>query len=150
MEDFLTGTWGLILLFMTACYILTTVTRRIVETAAPSLKKKADANDPALSYETNMSRWWNEVILYALPAVFGLVMSLTLSTSDYMPERWRDAPAAIMFGLSCGFLSGMGYKLLKRAIAQKAGVSLEELEKPSYPPPAGEGSDDPPPTVGDS
>lgn len=133
MEEVLTSTGGMILLFMTACYILTTTTRRIVETASPSLKKQADANSPSATYLTTMSRWWNEVILYAIPALYGLIMALTLRGSEYMPAPWRDASPAVMFGLSCGFLSGLGYKLLKRSIAQKAGVSLEEPEEEEPP-----------------
>ena len=53
-----------------AIFVATFFTRRITEILAPTLKKKADANAEGVTYQTTMARWWNEVILYALPVAY--------------------------------------------------------------------------------
>ena len=64
--DFLKNPLLLIAIYATACYVLTFITRRIVETAKPDLKK--------VPYTSTFSRWWNGVILYTIGPFYGVVL----------------------------------------------------------------------------
>lgn len=97
-------------------YVVTRLTRKGVELKWPSLKKQADANDPQLSYLTPMSRWWNEVILYAAPVVLGGLASLV--PSQFLFEG-IDGAAKSMYGMGVGWFSGMLYKALKKAVLSR-------------------------------
>lgn len=103
-------------------FIATFLTRKVVELVWPSLKKKADANSAETSYLTTMSRWWNEVILYVVPVVFGGLSAL--SNSEFLFEG-IDGGAKMMYGAGVGWFSGFLYKTVKKAVASK--VNVEEL-----------------------
>ena len=105
-----------------AVFVLTFFTRKIVELVWPSLKKQADANSVNPSYLTSLSRWWNEVILYALPVVFGALSAL--SSSEFLFEG-IDGGAKVLYGCGVGWFSGFLYKALKKAVANK--VNVDEL-----------------------
>lgn len=101
-------------------FVLTFFTRKVVEMVWPSLKKQADANSLSPSYLTELSRWWNEVILYALPVLFGALSAL--STSEFLFEG-IDGGAKLLYGCGVGWFSSFFYKALKKAVANKAGVT---------------------------
>jgi hypothetical protein len=107
-----------------AIFILTFFTRKLVEMLVPIWKKLADANAPSLTYKTTMARWWNEVLLYALPVVMGVLISFIPMT------EWLYAGAtgmAKMFvGMNAGWFSGFIYKTIKRAIQSRVGVSFPD------------------------
>lgn len=105
-----------------AVFVLTFFTRKVVELVWPSLKKQADANSASLSYLTPLSRWWNEVILYALPVVFGALFAM--SESEFLFEG-IDGGAKVLYGCGVGWFSGFLYKALKKAVASK--VNVDEL-----------------------
>jgi hypothetical protein len=121
----------LLCVFGTACYVLTLLTRRIVETASPDLKKQADANDSKLSYKTTFSRWWNEVILYSISPVYGMLLALLLRKTILFPEEFQGSTTlVVMSGLTCGFLCSWFYKAIKRAFSSATHVPLNELDSP--------------------
>ena len=125
--------------FATACYVLTFITRRVVETAKPSFKKQADENDAKVTYSSGWARWWNQVILYAIAPAWGALLAFFLRDNEYFPASFRELDAALMFGLGTGFLCGFLFKLLKRLLAKEVGVDIQELEGTSDPPvPPGE------------
>jgi len=106
-----------IALFGAACYLLTLVVRRIVETAQPHLKEKP--------YKTSFSRWWNQVILYLIPLIFGAVLALLLKGTSLIPA-WVDSyRTASVYGVVLGSMSSMMYKVLKMLFLRKAGVGGE-------------------------
>lgn len=109
-------------------FVATFFTRRGVEILWPSLKKQADANAPAVTYPTPMSRWWNEVILYAIPVVFGVLASF--SNSSFLFEN-MDGTARALFGGGVGWFSSFLYKMVKRGIKQKMGDSKSDPEPKS-------------------
>lgn len=131
MEDFLQHPLVLLCLYMASCYVLTLLVRRVVETAAPSLKKQADANDKKITYATASARWWNEVILYCLAPVFGVALAAGLHDTDYFPGEFKTSCTAIlMAGVTCGFLSGLAFKILKKLLQRAAGVTDAEVDGP--------------------
>jgi hypothetical protein len=97
-------------------YVATFLTRRGVEITWPSLKKQADANSPDITYLTQMSRWWNEVILYAVPVVFGGLASLV--PSQFLFDAF-DTGAKSMYGMGVGWFSSFLYKALKKAVLNR-------------------------------
>lgn len=139
MEDFFTNPIVLVGFFAIACYVCTLITRKIVETAKPDLKKQADENDKKITYKTGAARWWNGVILYTIAPVFGVALALSLKDTQYLPSAFSESGmTAAMFGLGCGFLSGWFFKVFKKTLSKKTGVSEAELDKPvSTPPPPG-------------
>lgn len=111
----------LLAVYATACYVLTFITRRIVETAKPDLKEEP--------YTSTFSRWWNDVILYTIAPVYGVVLALLLRKTDYFPEEVKgDWVVAVMFGLVCGFTCSWFFKIFKRMLAKAAKVEEKELD----------------------
>ena len=111
-----------------AVFVLTFFVRKIVELMWPKLKKQSDANEAGLSYLTPMARWWNEVILYAVPVVIGGLSSVVGSEQLYGTLKGQ---AATMFGMGVGWFSSFLYKTVKRMIAKKSGVPEDS---PNFPP----------------
>jgi hypothetical protein len=111
------------LVFMLGCYVLTFFTRRVLETAIPSLPMKADENDPAPSYPTVMSRWWNKVIVYVLPVAFGALLGLVAKKYPF-PDGFQSVSARLLFGVFAGFFSGFVFKIVTQIIGKKFGVDL--------------------------
>ena len=107
-------------------FIVTYFVRRSVELAVPAWKKQADANAEGITYLTPMSRWWNEVILYAVPVVLGGLSAL--STSEFI-FAGIDGQAKVLFGSGVGWFSSFLYKTLKKAVSGRFGSGdPEELE----------------------
>lgn len=102
-----------------AVYVLTFFTRKVVQLEWPSLKKQADANDPQITYLTPMSRWWNEVILYAIPVAYGGAACIVQSTFLF---EGIDGGAKFMYGAGVGWFSSFLYKAIKKAISNKMGI----------------------------
>ena len=131
------------LIFALACWILTFFTRRVVETIWPSLAMKADENDPAKSYATTMSRWWNKVILYAVPVVWG-GLSAMLAKKYPFPQGIQTLSGRLFFGLVIGFFSGFAFKIVIQMIGRKFNVDVSNSGAPpvagslppAVPPPA--------------
>jgi hypothetical protein len=101
-----------------AVFVLTFFTRRCVEGFWPTLKKQADANAPQITYLTIGARWWNEVVLYAVPVAYGALSACSTSSTLY---GGLDGTSKVMFGASVGWFSSFLYKTLKRAIGAKLG-----------------------------
>jgi len=122
-------------LFATACYVLTLITRRVVEAAKPDLKKQSDENSSKTTYASAWARWWNQVILYAIAPTYGVALALFMRGSEYFPEPLRDTELAILFGMVAGFLCSFFFKLFKRMVVGHAGAAGDGLDKGSDPPP---------------
>lgn len=105
-----------------AVVIVTFFVRRIVETAVPSAKKAADENDAKMTYPTAFSRWWNSVILYAIPVVAGagLAMGAVASGWNILPVKTLGS-AAIVGGI-VGWFSSFLYKVFRKVLKQRTGV----------------------------
>ncbi len=120
MDIILSSIFFKIAAFAVCCYFLAWITRRIVETAAPKLKCTGEP------YPSRMSRWWNEVILYAIPVLFGIGLALSVRKTSYFPADFKELVPSIIFGVATGFMSGFFYKLLKRLLLKEAGAEKEE------------------------
>jgi len=120
----------LLMVYVSACYVLTFLTRRIVEAWKPGLRKQADANAVEVSYLSNASRWWNEVILYTIAPAYGVVLALAMRTTDYFPSDFDGGYlVAIIVGLVCGFTCSWFFKVLKKVVSRAAKVEEEELDE---------------------
>jgi hypothetical protein len=120
-------------------WVGTFLIRRIVETAVPSARKRADANAPGITYLTPFSRWWNEVILYALPALVGGSCSGARVGDMVGPAVAQTHSGRIFFGIIVGFFSGFIYKVAAKLLKKSTGVDLEPERGGSIepPPPSG-------------
>ena len=81
-------------------FIIVLFIRRIVENIWPNLKKQHDENSPKATYLTAPSRWWNTVILAALPVAIGAVSSFM--KSDFFFDGIGDKGGRIAFGAGDG------------------------------------------------
>jgi hypothetical protein len=126
-----------------AVFILTWLIRAIVETAWPTLKKRADANAVAVTYLTAGSRWWNEVVLYIVPVVIGGAFGLMVS-STFLFGDIQEISTKVTLGGVVGWLASFLYKILRKAIKQKTGVDILPDSPTADPalvdPPAGPGA----------
>lgn len=110
-----------------AVFIATFFVRRIVETAVPKLAKKADENEKGATYETAFARWWNQVILYAIPVVFGALVGIA-NIPYVFGEEITTMPGRCLYGGVVGWFASFFYKLLRKALVKHVGV--EEPEAP--------------------
>lgn len=106
-----------------SCYFLAFITRRIFEAGFTCLKA---TGDPAKPYKNAAARWWNEVVLYAIPVLYGVGLCMLLRLTSFFPEEFRSLPAALVLGTALGFMSGFLYKVLKRLILREAGADKED------------------------
>lgn len=111
----------------TAVFVVTFLLRRVVETVWPDLKAKDDG-----SYGSKVSLWWNSVILYVIPVLFGCLAAF--SKSQWIHGEAETMGARIMWGGGIGWFSSLLYKILRKLIIKHAGVDI----LPSDPPPANE------------
>lgn len=112
-------------------FIATFFTRRIVNTAFPHLKPRARDVDAASMYSTTFARWWNSVILYAVPVVYGGAFGFSQSEYIFGPMK-ESLFVCVMFGCGVGWFASFLYKGIRKALAVKLGVSADAL------PPAGD------------
>jgi hypothetical protein len=125
------GTVSLVVMTVAAVFF----TRRIVETALPWVKKQETLQKNSLGkavtklvqYERPFARWWNEVIVYALPVVFGVLWAFI--DNDFLFGGITGFWGRAFFSGALGWSSGFLYKIAKRAIPKMFGVDVE-LEAP--------------------
>lgn len=123
------------MIFAVSIVIVTFFIRRIVETAWPSLRKKADENAPTITYSSWAARWYQTVVLYAIPVVAGGLIGL-IKIPYFFPESVQTSGGRLFFGGVVGWLSGTLYKVAKKALAQR-GIELPggSLAPSPLPPP---------------
>lgn len=100
--------------------IITFFIRRVVETALPNLKKKADENSPQVTYLTEFARWWNSVILYALPVVTGSALAI-VKPDWFLPESATKGDA-FLYGMIIGWFSSFLYKVVRKTLKARTGI----------------------------
>lgn len=110
-----------------AIFALVVMTRRLVETAWPSLAKKADENSPAMTYASAASRWWNVVVLFNLPVVLGGAIGLFMQSEFFFGDI-AERSARMTLGGVIGWFSSFLYNLLRRVIKQKMGLDVSPGE----------------------
>lgn len=123
------------LIFAVSVVIATFFVRRTVETAWPHLRKQADENAPQVTYSTQFARWYQTVILYAIPVVVGGLIGL-IDVPYFFPDSVQTMEGRLFFGGVVGWFSSALYKVAKRILAKK-GIDIPGASMaPSAPPPA--------------
>lgn len=117
---------GTLVLAMTVV-IITFFVKRIVETAAPSIKKQADENSPQATYKTQLARWWNEVILHLIPELLGAIIGIFPNEFLY-GTTVKTMSGRMFYGIVTAWFSSSLYKIVRKAIAAKAGVELPDVD----------------------
>jgi hypothetical protein len=107
-------------------YICTAVTRRIVETRWPGLKKQADELSASVTYGSNFAKWYQQVILYLMPLVYGGAAGVCAKFYPW-PSGVHNWVSRMVLGIICGFFSGYAYKLIARLIGQKVGLDVSQI-----------------------
>lgn len=117
-------------------FIGTFLVRRVAETAIPGLRKKADANAAGLTYGSTAARWWNEVVLYALPAIVGAVVGLGNASYIFADMKIDTLGGRVLCGVVMGFFSGFVYKVIAKGARRVTGVDLTPERGGSVSPPS--------------
>lgn len=99
-----------------AVVVLTFFVRRIVETIRPDLKNE----EP---YKTALAKWWNSVILYAIPVVFGACSAFI--NSDFLHGDIKDFGGRLLFQGGVGWFASFMYKVLRKLVLKKTGVDIQ-------------------------
>jgi hypothetical protein len=97
--------------------------RRIVETAVPSCKDKANGKLGS-EYKTKFGLWWNSVLLYAIPVAIGSLVAILAFGSDYLPDDLKTRTGAGLWGGVIGWCSSFIYKVVRKFLLKKTGVDL--------------------------
>lgn len=106
-----------------AVFILTWFIRKVVEGFWPHFKKNADENAKDITYVTKVAKWWNTVVLYAIPVVLG-------AGAGAIPSEWlhgdiKDIGGRILFQAGVGWFASFLYKILRKLILKKTGVDIQ-------------------------
>ncbi len=99
-----------------AVVVITFFVRTIVQVKWPHLKQ----TDP---YVTTFSKWWNSVILYAIPVLFGAATAFI--DSDFIHGDIKDLGGRILFQAGVGWFASFMYKILRKLILKKTGVDIQ-------------------------
>ena len=99
-----------------AVVVLTFFVRRIVETIKPDLKNE----EP---YKTALAKWWNSVILYAIPVSLGACSAFI--NSDFIHGDIKDLGGRLLFQGGVGWFASFMYKVLRKLILKKTGVDIQ-------------------------
>ena len=105
-----------------AAFVFTFFVRRILETRWPHLMKSQNGNEPP--YRTSLAMWWNKVILYLLPVLFGAATAFI--DSDFLHGSIKDFGGRLLFQGGVGWFSSFLYKILKQVIQSKLGVDIQD------------------------
>lgn len=119
------------IVFGVCIIFLTFFLRKLVEAIWPSIKKQADVNDPKKTYLTTVARYWNEVILYAVPSIIGTFIGLFDIPYLYGENGPQTILGRIFMGVFVGCISAFMYKTAKK----RWGINLDDALKPSTRPP---------------
>lgn len=123
MDDAFSQLWHTgSLVYGVAVIIITFFIRKLVEAGVPSVRKKADENEKGVTYATTFSRYWNQVILYALPPAVGALIALLDVSYLYGDSGPTELAGRVFNGIVIGGCSAMVYKALK-----KRGVDLSQV-----------------------
>lgn len=121
------------IVFGVSIIMVTFFIRKVVETTFPTAKKKADENAPAVTYETTFSRYWNQVILYALPPAIGALIGILDVPYLYGDNGAKTLLGRVFTGVFVGGVSAFVYKSAKK----RWGINLESgLRSSTAPPPS--------------
>ena len=96
------------LVFSTAIFVLVWIQRRVVELAFPKLLTK---------------KYWSELIVPVWPVGTGGLIAALISSYPY-PDVFKGTwSARCAFGIFCGLFSGFVYRLVKKNLLEKLGVT---------------------------
>lgn len=71
-----------------------------------------------------MSRWYNEVLVYAFPLLWGVVWALW--QNEFLFDKFVLFRERLFFALTIAWLSGFLYRIAKRAVPKLFGVDVQE------------------------
>lgn len=106
--------WGSLYLALSVV-IFTFLVRRVVETAVPTAKKD---HKP----ETGFGRWWNGVILYAIPVLSGSGLALAETAMGWGWLAPQSLGGAFLYGGIVGWFSGFLYKVFRKTLKARTGI----------------------------
>jgi len=101
-----------------AVFVVTFFTRRVIEILVPSLRQGTTTT----VYSTRLQLWWNSVILYAIPVLYGSLAAFI--KSDWLFGQIDTIGGKILFGGGVGWFASFLYKVFRKAVLAKVGVDI--------------------------
>lgn len=105
------------IVFCLVVFCLVWVQRKVVEGLLPKLK------DPKYKY----SHYWTELFVPIGPISTGGILGFLVSEYPY-PEMFSTSTSRTFFGIVCGLLSGLVYRLVKKNVLEKFMNGKKESE----------------------
>jgi len=99
-----------IIVFCLVIFGVVWLVRKGLSLIFPKLNKK----------DTKLNKVWEELLLPLMPMVFGGTAGWLISSYPY-PELFTSTTAHVFFGIFCGLISGLTYRLVKQNIMKKIG-----------------------------
>lgn len=96
------------MVFCLAVVALVWIQRRLLEGFLPVLKNK----------ETRVGKMWREMFVPLAPIGTGGIAGMVATKYPY-PEMFTSFSSRLFFGLVCGLLSGLVYRLIKKNVMDK-------------------------------
>lgn len=142
--------WFLVVMITCGSYFGAWIIRRMVELRWPHLKPtkmsaQLAVEDTALAgskvtgqvslYSTPFAEWWNSFILYLLAPALGIALCFLARSGETYPPQLQPAWLTLVFGLSLGFFSSLGYKAFRKLFADKTGIQVDDQGHSIGPPP---------------
>ena len=103
--------------FCLAIFAVVHVLRLIAEYFIPKL----------LEDGTKLNSFYKKVLLPVVPVIFGGVTGGLVSSYPY-PELFKSTISHVFFGLFCGLVSGLVYRVVKANLLKKISSADENLE----------------------
>lgn len=110
--------------------------KRTVEIVWPNLKPVAKEMDPESMYRTKAALLWNQIGLYALPVIIGILIGL-LAKGDFLFGDIQSREDRVFYAACVGWFADFLYELFQKTLFTKTGVKLPDPDErvPSVSPP---------------
>jgi hypothetical protein len=127
-----------------AVVISTFFIKRIVEIVQPTWRASKGMSGATegkevvrtTKYSNKMALWWNEVILYAIPIVSGMILGYVDSPFLH-GEANEHLGTRLMWAAGVSWLASFFYKIFRKMVLQKTGVDIQPGPISLPPPGAG-------------
>jgi hypothetical protein len=108
--------------------------RRVIELAIPSLVKveRKTANGKVTTYKSELSRWYNEFVLYMIPYVCAALFAI--SKTQFLFGEINTYVGRMFLAVMVATFSAMVYKAVKKAIPGMFGVQVDSNDDVLSPP----------------
>ncbi len=115
--------------------------KRIVEMVWPNLRPVANEMSSKPMYKNKASLWWNQIGLYALPVLIGMLFGFLVKEEFLFGSDIKTTSGRVFYAGCVGWFADFLYEVVQKALLKSTGVSLPNPDDrvPSISPTSGDG-----------